>query len=417
MGRLNYWIPPRDRGATVMHNLGTLQFAFAFGIWSPWRGNLGEDFAIEALDTAGKVHRTQVRSAAESSRGSRVSLFSDEGLVLQAMPADPPIVLQLEQAVVEHGQLTINGWVVSRNKIRSVHVTIIGNEAVAAVFGQATPIPAEFGHYPNADTAGFTAQLRFNGTELPTQAAVIATSERNEEYHGVFPITPGDRMLTLVNNVQFATSGTVQLPRPAAAIQIEYPRLADGVVVLPERQPFRLAGWAVARGGIERLNVFVDRKLVGTANYGTPRRDVADVFPCWPEALHSGFSLFLQHTHFIRNPCGISLEMLLISGERIEGAFELRFGETPPAASDTLVEALLSDSEIWQFARTILMFGRDRGYEILSGMQTEALERGDVTRAIWAENVTKAFGILTEAWAGRPIDQRFTPYLRQHGYL
>ena len=52
-----------------------------------------------------------------------------------------------------------------------------------------------------------------------------------------------------------------------------------------------IAGWALARDGIARIEVQLDDTSLGAAYYGNRREDVAAAFPDWPDAITSGFGL------------------------------------------------------------------------------------------------------------------------------
>jgi hypothetical protein len=281
--------------------------------------------------------------------------------------------------------------------------------------GRSEDVPRNYDHYPTANVAEFTVEARL-ADDQPAQVEVFAVSEGGIGYRGVFPISSDENALSAASSLCLDSGDVHEATQPAGVLSVEHPRLENGVAVLRDRQQFRLAGWAVASENIERLNVLVDGRFVGEADYGTLRKDVADAFPEWPHAAHSGFSLQLAERYFLQNPSTISVEAQLMSGGKVSGTFQLWFGEEEPAAWGPRNEALMSDEEIWRFARTLRLFAHERVNEIVADMQAEATLRGDPQRALRAQHIKDAVGILGAAWAQKPIDQKLATYLRDRGY-
>ena len=70
---------------------------------------------------------------------------------------------------------------------------------------------------------------------------------------------------------------------------LDHPVVIEGAVPQPVNGRLAIEGWAVARSGIEAIDVFFDGQLLGQAYYGTARRDVEAAFPGWTDAFHSGY--------------------------------------------------------------------------------------------------------------------------------
>jgi hypothetical protein len=63
---------------------------------------------------------------------------------------------------------------------------------------------------------------------------------------------------------------------------------------IPEQQvarTVRVSGWAFDNARVATVDVFVDGQFAGTANYGEPRTDVAEVYPDAPTGIGSSFPL------------------------------------------------------------------------------------------------------------------------------
>jgi hypothetical protein len=248
-----------------------------------------------------------------------------------------------------------------------------------------------------------------------TPVEVIAASDDGAEYYGAFPIDGVADALGVTSNLEQVHGNGDRGPLPVAVIYVEYPRIENGVAVLKGRQQFRLAGWAVGRREIERLNVYVDGKLVGNAAYGVPRPDVAQVFPQWPHAARSGFNLLIDNRPLLQNPTTIMLEARLSGGGEEVGRFQLRFGD--PEVEDKFLDILISDQEIWRFARTLKMFAAGIENEILNELQDKAVRWEDVIEITKVQQIRAALVILGDAWRGRSIDRKVAQSLREWGFL
>lgn len=71
---------------------------------------------------------------------------------------------------------------------------------------------------------------------------------------------------------------------------IDSPAIQNSRVIDPITGSITVSGWALARYEIKSVAVHFDDELIGYANLGIRRQDIADAFPDWPNSLMSGFS-------------------------------------------------------------------------------------------------------------------------------
>ena len=64
----------------------------------------------------------------------------------------------------------------------------------------------------------------------------------------------------------------------------------DGAVVIDHANQDYISGWALFPEGVMSVEVFVDNRRVGGAEYGAYRADVGDQYTDIPSAANSGFS-------------------------------------------------------------------------------------------------------------------------------
>ena len=78
-------------------------------------------------------------------------------------------------------------------------------------------------------------------------------------------------------------------------IFLDAPELADGAVPTPIRGSLLVAGWGLARAGVESIDIAIDGARLLSAHYGIPRPDVQAAHPGWEGALQSGFAASIPH--------------------------------------------------------------------------------------------------------------------------
>jgi len=97
-----------------------------------------------------------------------------------------------------------------------------------------------------------------------------------------------------------APSGTAASPEPGDAfavandellrLQIDRPALVNSRANEIVRGRLQIVGWALARGGVEAIDVSIDGQPHGSATYGIRREDVARAYPHWKNSQLSGFA-------------------------------------------------------------------------------------------------------------------------------
>lgn len=82
-------------------------------------------------------------------------------------------------------------------------------------------------------------------------------------------------------------------PDPLPTVDISTPLVTLDTPVSNQQLSgtFRMAGWAFDETAVARVDVYIDRTLVGTATYGIPRPDVAQDWPNAPANVGFTFSL------------------------------------------------------------------------------------------------------------------------------
>jgi ADP-heptose:LPS heptosyltransferase/GT2 family glycosyltransferase len=95
-----------------------------------------------------------------------------------------------------------------------------------------------------------------------------------------------------------SVNGTPAPNRSATAVQVlpegllalDVPKCVDGLADTPIHGGLSIAGWALAREGVETVEISLDGQRAAVANYGIRRPDVAAAHANWVGSLHSGYA-------------------------------------------------------------------------------------------------------------------------------
>ena len=196
-------------------------------------------------------------------------------------------------APIEHIRLQVGDWVTS-----------------TASFGQ--PERASVAVMPDG-TLGRQRAFQFNlprpgdGRTEKCGFQIVARTLDGFEYAETFEITIDHSAANIVSVTAGPTRPFPGGGRPFTVLYIERGTIdADGVLVL--------LGWAVALAPTLAVNVFADEDRIAKATIGGERDDVAGVFPAYPNARLSGFSLTCQLDPANRDAGRVRAQMVCPNG-------------------------------------------------------------------------------------------------------
>jgi ADP-heptose:LPS heptosyltransferase/GT2 family glycosyltransferase len=241
-----------------------------------------------------------------------------------------PMRLAIDEAVVDEGRvLRLRGWAVARAGLKAL-TAHLGDVSLPDVkIGISRPdIAKAHPDYTGAAQAGF-ALIHELDEDIPAGPAVLrlqATDTRGLTRQSILPLAipaplwleagARPRPAGLIPREALAALNTpAALPlredpgAPSAIrLDLDRPELDAGTARETVRGAFTIAGWAVARNGIECIDILCDGKHLGRAYLGMRREDIAAAFSDFPGALFSGFALVLppgvlppgRHTVIVR---------------------------------------------------------------------------------------------------------------------
>lgn len=241
------------------------------------------------------------RDAGTQRRPAPPSLINARREIVTAVDQDTPSPVALPEqsaqtsavffhsdiAVLETtGRLEVSGWIVSASKVVKLYIDNGGREQGTARRDLPRPdVGQAFPDFPDALHSGFefTAQLSgpFKGESTVELTVCLVDGTAKKFAVTTVATEPSERVApppSLSDDIRMVVDG-MQIESGHAR------RIVSG--------SFHLEGWAIARAGVASVEVFIDGGKVGRAYYGTRREDVAAAFPAFPNALSSGFALFV----------------------------------------------------------------------------------------------------------------------------
>lgn len=178
-------------------------------------------------------------------------------------------------------------------------------------------------YYPNLPATSFNGcqsascelfvPLRPTGSSTPDQYAMGRVVKSGSGWQGLvwpqYDANTNTRPNGQVTIMTFFPTGTTN--PDTFALSLEEP--IDGKI---HGGIGNLRGWALADGGIERVEIYIDGKYMFDAPYGGDRKDIAAAYPNVPDAQQSGFSLAYGYSNL-----GVGQHTIMARAISSQGAY------------------------------------------------------------------------------------------------
>ncbi|WP_242971491.1 Ig-like domain-containing protein [Clostridium algidicarnis] len=167
--------------------------------------------------------------------------------------------------------ILITGWSINENEIKSINVYIDNKFIEKAEYGIETPeLKKLYPEYSNVEKSGYKADVDISNLDYGNHSIKVESIDSN-----------GNK-ISEVKNFQ-----KVDLK---LRLWVDYPSEKE----VMSKNKLSLSGWAVSGKNIKNINVYLDNKHMGNAEYGTYRPDVNKVFPGYPSEDKSGYKFDLD---------------------------------------------------------------------------------------------------------------------------
>ena len=241
------------------------------------------------------------------------------------------------------GTLLVSGWAVCALGIAQIAVALDGEAVGDAELGFPRPdVAAEHPRIVQARHAGFLFQ-----TQVSPRASGIHLV-RIVARNGLDDV----RELTIEASAAGAgSSAAASDSQPVLSddyfrFQIDGPTIINGAVPHSISGRLLIEGWALARSGVEQIEVLLDGTSAGRAYHGTARRDVELAFPNWTDSLRSGFIFHCPPNALADGPHIVQLVLRAKTGRTFSHQFTIEVQKEQAAEDYATIRRRLSQAEV-----------------------------------------------------------------------
>jgi ADP-heptose:LPS heptosyltransferase/GT2 family glycosyltransferase len=240
-----------------------------------------------------------------------------EPLLARHLPGG--FAIHVDRAAVIRGadgssRLAVGGWAVAETPVSRISAACNDVLLGEATLGIARPDVAQaFPDHAHAVDAGFSIVADFTppegGGPLPLTVSLLTAggAEHRQVLQMEIDATPSaeDAGAVATRTVR----ARVETHPPPMHIEIDE-------AVVDEAGILTISGWAVCSLDITSVSVWVDGEMIGTADFGRRREDVARARKEFPRALNSGFAYNADLTRFGAGERTVKVEALAQGGIR-----------------------------------------------------------------------------------------------------
>jgi hypothetical protein len=228
--------------------------------------NSGYQFTLNTMNLINGQHRLTVKETGEN---GITKVLESLVVIVQNVPAKGYIDTPANGSVVK-GEIAVNGWFLDDSGVAKIEVLVDGKSMGEAKYGISRPdVGKAFPEYKNAN-AGY--QFTLNTKKLTNGQHTLTVRETGKN-------GTTKQLENLVVNVQ-------NIP---AKGYIDTPSAVKGQI--------NVIGWFLDVSGISKIEVFVDGRSMGEAQYGSARPDVKQAFPEYQNA-NAGYKITLNSLQF-----------------------------------------------------------------------------------------------------------------------
>jgi ADP-heptose:LPS heptosyltransferase/GT2 family glycosyltransferase len=202
----------------------------------------------------------------------------------------PPILLYIEQALVDDsGHLRVQGWATAHDS--PVTIQLFTDEQLVATIipnDRRDDVALAFPTYAGALTSGFSLTTHLAaGAATQSFIRLRAVCTQGSMHETVSPIRRVDDLV--LEQSKGPGASTVEETAETNKDPRHHIRFSCESVAFDADDRLSVVGWAFCPIGVAEIAIHVDGKLVGDAELGLPREDVADAYQDYPMARLAGF--------------------------------------------------------------------------------------------------------------------------------
>ncbi len=323
------------------------------------------------------------------------------------------------------GALAVFGWAVAHGGIAEIAVSLDDATLGTATLGRERPDVGN--HHPTiagAEAGGFafhgSCPATGEGAEHVLRVSIRSKAGETTELHQRLRAEPAPASIALPAAAEIATAAAspaspakpAEPASDAIRLAIDSPALTDGAARAPVRGMLAIAGWALARDGIDRIEVQLDDTPLGVAYYGNRREDVAAAFPDWPGAITAGFGLSVPPKLLADGAHVVCVTAIDTQGGRRTASFPITVESADEQVAALLLRRRVARAEIDLHTATLARLGWSPVFcvavRLVGGRAEEIARLGRTLRSLhaqawphWQAVVLAPDGLAPERLPGR----------------
>ncbi|MEH7106792.1 Ig-like domain-containing protein [Bacillus sp. JJ1764] len=244
--------------------------------------NSGYNLVLSSKTLTNGPHTVTVRETGKT--GATKTLDSTKVNVQNAIAAAVRGCMDFPaNAATINGDMTVSGWFLDTSGVSKIDVLVDGKSVGQAQYGLSRPDVARV--FPSFNNTNSGYKLTFNTSSLSNGQHTVTVKE-----------TGKNGVITTLSSAKVNVQNTI------ARGWMDTPSNNDSI-----KGKMDVSGWFLDASGVSKVEVLVDGKNMGQAQYGLSRPDVAKVFPSYKNG-NSGYKLSIdtsgltagQHTVTVR---------------------------------------------------------------------------------------------------------------------
>jgi O-antigen biosynthesis protein len=303
-----------------------------------------------------------------------------------------------ESALLTSGWITLKGWALCASPVASIQVFLDGNEIGRAEIGLGRPdVGNLFPRFAHARRPGYAFAAQIDPPSPGEHVGALLITRGDGETHRIeLPIEVGEgRALGDV-----AAHGEAE-----RLLHLDLPRLIGGAAETPVRGSLEIAGWALARAGVDAIEIAVDGTPMAIADYGLRRLDLQAAFPDRDDALSGGFQALLPHRALPKGTHTVAVVLRDKTGKTTRSEFCMEVEEVPDDRGPWSLCRALSQAETDLAMRVLQRCGRQPSFLVMLpvGNGDGELDNAEATAASLAAQVYRNWHLVVMARANRDL--------------
>ncbi len=238
--------------------------------------NSGYSASLTLPTLSGGTHTIKVVST-----GNDGSVATGVINITKASEENTPGIVNIDTpnySQVQSDQITVSGWSLDLNGIKSVQVSVDNGKMQAATIGlYRQDVINNYPQYGNLVNSGFTTNLDI--------------SKLSPGIHTITVVSTGSDGTTATNSTEIDILSTSASNLPSL-VYLDTPQ--NDTFIKAENYLFNVTGWSLDVFGVKGVQIYVDNIYTGDATIGLPRPDVDNQNPGYTGGVNSGYNYLMD---------------------------------------------------------------------------------------------------------------------------